>query len=86
MRKEEGAMTTTTHKKWSDIITEVFGKVAFAEAGELYPEHHHKLRKVSEVFAEVAFAESGEEYRIRPEQTRPPKVCVNGETSSGMCV
>ena len=48
-------------KKPRKKLTDEFEKVAYAEAGELYQEHPHKLRKVSDSFAEVAFAESGED-------------------------
>ena len=80
-------MTTPLHRKsLGDRIAEEFSRIAFAEAGELYPEHPHKLRSVTDVFTEVTFAESQEEYRVDVEYTEPPKVCVNGETSSGVCV
>ena len=80
-------MTTINHKRsLTDWMNDVFARVAFAEAGELYPEHPHRLRTVTEVFTEVAFAESGEEYHVDVEETRPPMVCVKGETSSGLCV
>lgn len=78
--------TIKDKRSLSDRIDDGFVHVAFAESGELYPEHPHKLRTVTEVFTEVAFAESGEEYHIDVEETKPPKVCVEGETRGGLCV
>lgn len=80
-------MTTTLHKEsLGQRIAEAFIRVAFAEAGELYPEHPHRLRSITDVFTEVAFAESREEFRVDLEYTEPPKACVNGETAGGVCV
>ena len=72
----------------SRAFEDVFAKVAFAEAGELYQEHPHKMRALADTFAEVAFAESGESYPgDRKEETEAyGPVCINGETGSGFCV
>ena len=80
-------MTTINNKRsLSERFSDVFAEVAFAEAGELYPEHPHRLRSVADAFTEVAFAESGEEYHVDVVELTPPKVCINGETLSGLCV
>jgi len=68
-------------------VSDEFSKVAFAESGELYQEHPHKLRKISDTFAEVAFAESGEPYpgdRKKETEADGP-VCIKGQTKGGLC-
>lgn len=80
-------MATTLNKmSLGEKVEREFARIAFAEAGELYPEHPHKVRSVTEVFSEVAFAESGEDYRVDVESKTPPKVCRDNETSGGLCV
>ena len=74
-------MTNILHKRsFTDWINREFARIAFAESGELYPEHPHKLRSITEVFTEVAFAESGEDFHIDVLLTDPPKACAHGET------
>jgi hypothetical protein len=66
---EVGTMKKTTDKRRKSIphkIDELFTRVAFAEAGELYC---HKNQKKSS----------------KKRNNKHP-LCVNGETSSGLCV
>ena len=80
-------MKDTLHKESiGDRVSDAFTKVAFAESGELYPEHPHRLHSMTEVFMEVSFAESGEQLTVPFEKTEPPKVCSDGETAGGLCV
>jgi hypothetical protein len=77
---------STEKSKAGGGFSEIFARVAFAEAGELYPEHPVHMRSLAEVFAEVAFAEGGEPYEEREKKEARGPVCVDGETSSGLCI
>lgn len=80
-------MATTNYKRsLINRIDDEFVLVAFAESGELYPEHPHRVRSVTEVFTEVAFAESGEKFIVDVGEKKAPKLCVKGETPGGLCV
>lgn len=80
-------MTTVDRSRtFSERLSEEFARIAFAEVGELYPAHPHKVRTFTEVFTEVAFAEEAEEYHSELVYTKPPRLCVNGQTPGGLCV